>query len=254
MVEESNRPRRANLIETWAILAYSYYVTGVACIRVWQLSLKGIKERLAYDAVIHEWAEKVTSKVRIRHKVINPASTTPSSEKPTILMCNHVSLYDIPVSLLSVDGSVRMLSKKELFRFPILGLGMRTAEFISIDRQNRYKAIKDLKIAKEKMESGIVLWIAPEGTRSRNGKLLPFKKGGFHLAIETGAEIIPMGIRGIDNVLPARTHHYHFDMPVEVHIGKAIDASEYALDDKEKLLGVVREEILKLTNQNELLR
>ena len=111
------------------------------------------------------------------------------------------------------------------------------------------QAKKDLKAAGEKMEDGIVLWIAPEGTRSRTGRLGSFKKGGFILAIETGAQIIPVGIRGSEKVLPAKTWDFYLDQQVDIHIGKPIDASAYTLENKDELIEAVRRELKALCGE-----
>ena len=100
-----------------------------------------------------------------------------------------------------------------------------------------------MKKAREKMEDGIVLWISPEGTRSRTGRMGTFKKGGFILAIDAGAQLIPVGIRGSEKVLPAKTWDFFLDQKVEVHIGKPIDASAYTAEHKDELIEAVRREI-----------
>ena len=114
------------------------------------------------------------------------------------------------------------------------------------------KAMKDLAYAKQKMESGIVVWLSPEGTRSRTGELLPFKKGGFMLAFQTGATIIPVGIRGSINALPPGTWDASFDQNAEVHVGTPIDTSEYSIKDRARLMEDVREQIEKLAGENKV--
>lgn len=158
-------------------------------------------------------------------------------------MSNHRSHYDIPLTILSLPASIRMLTKKELFKIPLWGRGMAAGEFICIDRNNIEQAKQDLKKAREKMEDGIVLWIAPEGTRSRTGRMGTFKKGGFILAIEAGAQIIPVGIRGSEKVLQPKTWEFFLDQKVDIHIGKPIDASAYTLENKDELIEAVRRKI-----------
>ena len=162
-------------------------------------------------------------------------------------MCNHASLFDIPLSLQAFPTtSLRMLAKKELSRIPIMGGGMVAAEFPFIDRKNRRQAIQDLEKVKHLLESGIVMWIAPEGTRSETGALAPFKKGGFITAIKTNALIIPMGIRGANQILPARTRQFRLNQQAELHIGKPIDASRFDLDHKDALITEVHQAIQDL--------
>jgi 1-acyl-sn-glycerol-3-phosphate acyltransferase len=161
-------------------------------------------------------------------------------------MSNHSSLYDIPLIIMTMPGSIRMLTKKELFKVPLWGKGMKAGEFIAIDRHDFDQAKKDLKSAREKMESGIVLWIAPEGTRSRTGKLGEFKKGGVIMAIESGATIIPVGIIGSADILQPKTWDFYLGKEVKVNVGKPIEASGYSLENKEELLDVLRESITEL--------
>ena len=96
------------------------------------------------------------------------------------------------------------------------------------------------------MESGIVLWAAPEGTRSPDGKLLPFKKGCFHLALDTEAVIVPVAIRGIHKVLPARSWRFNLGQQVSVHIGEPIDAATYTREDLPELMAETRQRIATL--------
>jgi 1-acyl-sn-glycerol-3-phosphate acyltransferase len=144
-----------------------------------------------------------------------------------------------------------MLTKKELFRVPIWGKGMQAAEFISIDRHNLEQALKDLDEARKIMQSGIVLWLAPEGTRSRTGRLQDFKKGGFMLALQTGAVIIPVGIKGSETILPPDTFGFVLGRKIEVNIGEPIDSSLYTLEQRDALMQNVRQAIEGLTGEKE---
>ena len=94
------------------------------------------------------------------------------------------------------------------------------------------------------------MWIAPEGTRSKDGKLAPFKKGAFIMAISAKATIIPMGIRGAHHILPARTHQFNLNQTAEIHIGKAIDAGRFTLDNKEELIKEVFQSMQALVGEN----
>jgi 1-acyl-sn-glycerol-3-phosphate acyltransferase len=182
----------------------------------------------------------------LRCRVLNADGAAIPAGRPVILMSNHSSLYDIPLIFTALPGSIRMLTKKELFRVPIWGRGLTAGEFISIDRKDREQAIRDLAVARDKMSSGIVLWVAPEGTRSRDGRLGEFKKGGFMLALETGATIIPIGIRGAAGVLPAKTLRFELGREAEVRIGAPIEASTYTLERRDELMEHVAEAIREL--------
>lgn len=200
------------------------------------------------DSVLRWWAAYLLKCVRARWEVINPHVLQPG--RPYIIMSNHRSHYDIPLIFVSLPGSIRMLTKKELFRIPIWGRAMKAAEFLSIDRHNHEQALKDLEEAKKKMQDGIVLWVAPEGTRSRTGDLLPFKKGGFVTAIQMGATIIPVGISGSENILKPGTTDIYFDQMVRVSIGTPIDASAYTLEQRDELMQDVNKAISDLSGSS----
>ena len=120
-----------------------------------------------------------------------------------------------------------------------------------MDRKNHEQALKDMENAKKKMEDGIVLWIAPEGTRSRDGTLGGFKKGGFMMAIQTSAVIIPVGIQGTDNVLPADTWRTRTGRHVSVHIGQPIDTAGYDVENRSVLMEKVKEQLTSLGGYSE---
>lgn len=161
--------------------------------------------------------------------------------QPYLFMSNHQSLYDIPILFAALKGRLRMVTKKELFKVPIWGQALQAAEFIAIDRKNRYQAIESLKQAAKLMQSGINVWIAPEGTRSRDGRLLPFKKGGFMLALDTGAKIVPVAINGAHAVIPPKSFRIRLGQRVEVEFGEPIDTTEYGVERREELMQRVRE-------------
>ncbi|KTC92471.1 1-acyl-sn-glycerol-3-phosphate acyltransferase [Fluoribacter dumoffii] len=203
------------------------------------------------DKVLHHWVDQLLNEVQVEYKVINPFNVQPQPGVATIIMCNHSSAYDIPLAFKAFPKhSIRMLSKKELAKIPLMGKAMAAAEFPFIDRKNKYQAIKDLAYAQKLMESGIVMWIAPEGTRSKDGKLGSFKKGGFITAIQSKATIIPIGIRGANSILPARTFNLHLKQKAEIHIGKPIDASQFSIDNKEQLIRHTYEVIKELVGEN----
>lgn len=203
------------------------------------------------DKTIHHWIDQLLNEVKVQYKVINPNNTQPNPGEATILMCNHSSAYDIPLGFKAFPNhSIRMLAKKELSKVPLLGKGMKAAEFPFVDRKNRYQAIKDLAYAQQLMESGILIWIAPEGTRSKDGKLAAFKKGAFITAIQAKATIIPIGIRGAFNILPARSLQVNLNQKAEIHVGKPIKASEFTLETKDELIQLTRESIKKLIGEH----
>jgi 1-acyl-sn-glycerol-3-phosphate acyltransferase len=221
---------------TWVVIVLSYY-TAMASLRCIFKYLFSTPNRAWFDKTIHHWVDQLLNRVRVQYRVVNPLNVSPKKGQATILICNHSSAYDIPLGFKAFpNNSIRMLAKKELSKIPLFGRGMAAAEFPFVDRKNRHQAVKDLEHAKKLMESGIVLWVAPEGTRSKNGKLAPFKKGAFITAIESKALIIPIGIRGAFDILPAKTYAINLDQRAEIHIGASIDASLFTLENKSALV------------------
>ena len=238
---------RASKIRTLWIIALSGVFTAYTCSKSIIKSLLNITNRPWVDAELQRWVRRLIKLVRVNVKVNNPNNIFPKAGDATIIMCNHTSLYDIPLSLLAFpQSSVRMLSKKEIAEIPIMGKGMIAAEFPTIDRENRRQAIRDLEKVKKLLETGIVMWIAPEGTRSKDGKLGDFKKGAFITAISTKATIIPIGIRGAGSILQARSKSFNLGETAEINIGEPIDASQYKLAEKDSLMSEVRKVMEKL--------
>jgi 1-acyl-sn-glycerol-3-phosphate acyltransferase len=133
-----------------------------------------------------------------------------------VVMSNHQSHYDVPVLYYVLGGRMRMVAKTELFKLPLFGRALRDAGMIEVDRGNRQAAVASLTKAKAQLEAGTHIWIAPEGTRSGSGELLPFKKGGFVLALDMKAPILPITIKGTRDVLQA--HGMLSRRGVEVHV------------------------------------
>jgi|KBSSwiStaDraftv2_1062776.scaffolds.fasta_scaffold183772_2 1-acyl-sn-glycerol-3-phosphate acyltransferase len=123
---------------------------------------------------------------------------------PYIFMVNHQSNVDIPVLVQSlIPFQLRWIAKKELLRVPFFGWAMWATKHIIVDRSNPLDAVRSLGRAKERIAAGVSIVVFPEGTRSRDGKLQRFKKGGFLLAVKTDTSIVPVTINGSRQVLPA---------------------------------------------------
>jgi 1-acyl-sn-glycerol-3-phosphate acyltransferase len=162
------------------------------------------------------------------------------SQEPFVVMSNHQSLYDIPVIFCAIPGRVRMVAKSELFKVPIWGAAMTAAGFIRIDRSDREQAVKTLSESGSMLKDGTHVWIAPEGTRSATGALGPFKSGGFRMALEAGARILPVAVDGTRHVLPAKGAIVQTKQRVTVTICAPIDPRAYGLDRRKELMADVR--------------
>ncbi|MGA8762429.1 MAG: lysophospholipid acyltransferase family protein, partial [Candidatus Sulfotelmatobacter sp.] len=119
-----------------------------------------------------------------------------------IFMTNHVSNLDPPIQIPLIPGRTSVMVKKELFRTPILGKAMRMASLVPVNRGNRDAGIDAVRAAKEVVQQGISMTIYVEGKRSFDGKLLPFKKGPFYLAMECGVPVVPVTIVGTHELMP----------------------------------------------------
>ena len=115
----------------------------------------------------------------------------------SILMSNHVSNLDPPVLLPAIPGMTSVMLKKSLMKIPLLGTAMRMGKFVPVARgHSREDAVKSVAASAEALRAGLHLMVFPEGTRSPDGQLLPFRKGAFYLAMEAGAPIVPVVIHG----------------------------------------------------------
>lgn len=241
----------ATLLRRVAVILGSFGLTALYSLLVLGRAAVRRLDRGTVDAYTRGWSTTLLHMVR--------ASLTVRGEVPEfgdgrryMIMSTHASHYDIPVTFVSMPGSIRMLAKKELFDIPLLGPAMRAAEFPSIDRHQRHRAVQDLARARAMMESGIVLWAAPEGTRSSDARLQPFKKGCFHLALDTEAVVLPMAICGIHRVLQARSWKINLGQPVEVRVGKPIDTSGLGKEQLPELMEQVRSQLEQLLADGEV--
>src|SRR6266581_944144 len=119
-----------------------------------------------------------------------------------IFMTNHISNLDPPIQIPLIPKRTSVMVKKELFKVPILGRAMRMGSLVPVDRGNRDAGIEAVKAAKAVVEKGLPMTIYVEGKRSFDGKLLPFKKGPFYLAMECGVPVVPVTIVGTHDLMP----------------------------------------------------
>ncbi len=167
------------------------------------------------------------------------------SKKGYVFMANHESMMDIPALILTLPGETRLLAKKSLFRIPFLGWGLAAGGFIPVDRGKRAAAKESFDAAIRSLESGRSILLFPEETRSTDGELLPFKPGGFLMALKTGYPIVPVGIRGTREARPPKSY---LNRPgtVVVSYGEPIKVSGLGVRDRKRLTEEVREKIEQL--------
>ena len=179
------------------------------------------------------WARLILFLCGVNLKVKGSEHLDP--EKAYIFMPNHQSMIDIPVIFTALFHQFRWVAKAELFRIPIFGKAMQRCGYISIDRSNRKAAFASLKEAIRKIEEGTSVLIFPEGTRSDDGTILPFKKGGFVMAVESRAMIVPMVIIGTRSVM-SKGKLLVTPGTVLVTLHPPIDAGDFSRKTKAQLM------------------
>lgn len=160
--------------------------------------------------------------------------------RPYIFMSNHVSVLDPPLLLPLLPRRATVMVKKELFRIPVLGRAMLMADLVAIDRSNRDAAIASVRAAGQVLRKGLDMLVFPEGTRSPDGRLLPFKQGPFHLAVETGTWIVPVTILGTETLLPKGSSRTR-PGKAKIVFHSPVNPADYPRRDE--LIAVVREQI-----------
>jgi 1-acyl-sn-glycerol-3-phosphate acyltransferase len=160
---------------------------------------------------------------------------------PAIYTSNHESILDIWALFMAIPRNLRVVAKSELFRIPIFGWYLRLAKFVPVDRANLSRAVASLKAAGEIVRSGVSLVAFPEGTRSTDGRVRPFKKGPFVLAVEAGVPVVPVAIAGA----AARVRKGRVEVTpgtIRIAIGAPVLPSDFP--DREALLAEVHRRVL----------
>jgi 1-acyl-sn-glycerol-3-phosphate acyltransferase len=207
---------------------------------IWE-GLRGTLSAEACDRRLAEWSGAIVRRARIDLQVEGAEHATPGES--FVLMSNHQSLYDVPVIYQALDRRIRMVAKKELFNVPLWGRAMHRAGFIALDRSNRERSRQILLSSANVLQAGTSIWIAPEGTRSRDGSLGEFRKGGFHLALQSGCRILPITVIGTRAVLPAKGAHITDGCRVRVVIHPPVDPRAYGEQGRDELIARVRSAI-----------
>lgn len=204
---------------------------------IWH-GLRGSLTPEACDRRLAQWSRAIVQRASIQLVVQGAEHATP--HESFVLMSNHQSLYDVPVIYQALDRRIRMVAKKELFSVPVWGRAMQRAGFISLDRQSRERSRQTLLQSADVLHTGTSIWIAPEGTRSRDGRLGPFRRGGFHLALQSGCRILPITIVGTRAVLPAKGARVSDGCQVRVVVHPAIDPRDFGEERRAELTERVR--------------
>jgi len=223
------------------IMAVAVTIVMTVCIIVFSLISRVTGEDRGHK-VAKLWARMLLRLFHTKTEIIGAENI--HLGKPQIMMANHQSDFDILILLAGIPGQFRWIAKKELFRIPLFGMAMRKCGYIAIDRQNHERAMESVERALQKIQEGKSIMSFPEGTRSRNGVIRPFKRGMFHLAIASGAPIVPLSIIGSGQIMPKGSLNVK-PGKITVVIGKPIDVSGYTAEDHDLLIEQVRKVIIR---------
>jgi 1-acyl-sn-glycerol-3-phosphate acyltransferase len=227
---------RSIYISLWVVLSTA--VLGLIAISVSFFTRTGNVVHI----IARIWGRAILFVSRIRVNVKGLENIDPSQSY--IYMANHQSNFDIPVLLAHLPVQFRWLAKAELFKIPIFGRAMRGAGYVEIDRFNQQSAFESLDKAAGKLKNGVSIMMFPEGTRSRDGKIRPFKKGGFVMAIDAGEPIVPVIIKGTWPIMAKSSLRINAG-EVTLQIERPIRTTGYTRDTKQDLVESVRSVICR---------
>lgn len=154
----------------------------------------------AFHTLCRPWARTILRICRVKVRAEGLENIQPRTTY--VYVSNHASMFDIPAVMVGIHSDIRIVYKKELAYVPIWGWALAAGPFISIDRFSAKDAMRSLEKASEKMKHGVSVLLFAEGTRTRTGKLQPFKRGAFTLAAKAGIPIVPLTINNSFKIMP----------------------------------------------------
>ncbi|HEV3062140.1 MAG TPA: lysophospholipid acyltransferase family protein [Vicinamibacterales bacterium] len=221
-------------------IAVSLYVLIVAPPGMLIASLFGAKRHLYVLGHLGVRLGLVLSGIRYR-----VAGRDHVPARAAVYCANHQSNVDPPVLFDAVHPQMHILYKAEIDAIPVLARAFRYGGFIPVDRRNREAAMRSIEAGAESIRSGNSFLIFPEGTRSRTNELLPFKKGGFLMAMKAGAPIVPVAIQGGRDAM-RRGSKIIRPVTVSIRIGEPIETAGLVATDRDTLIARTREQIVAL--------
>lgn len=202
------------------------------------ISIKDPKGRRVHAYCAVPWSKSILWVCGIKIRVLGLENL--EAEVPRIYMANHQSYFDVFTLLANLPVQFKFVLKQELMKVPFLGSAMRRAKYVGIDRDDPRKAIKSMNEAGDRFRGGASILIFPEGTRSPDGRLQPFKSGGFHLALKTKGDIVPVSIVGTHRIVPKGSLRVQKGQATMV-IGKPIPTQDYSKKTMDRLMERVHE-------------
>ncbi len=185
----------------------------------------------------------------IMNTIFSPMTVTGldkiDTTKPHVYAVNHASALDIPVLYVNLPFQFRIVFKKELLKYPIVGWHLKRSGQVCIDQQNPAGSIGSIRSALKSLKGGMPLVIFPEGGRTKDGKIRPFMPGAFFLAIKAQVDIVPVALVGTYELLPMDTYHIKCQ-PLEMRVGEPISTTGLKLHDMEALSAKVQKAMEEL--------
>ena len=164
---------------------------------------------------------------------------------------NHQSLIEVPLLVSYLGRNPAFLAKKELFKYPIFGPGIRAIKVVPVDRSDRQSALRSAHMATSNLRTGKSYVVYPEGTRSPDGHLLPFKKGAFMMAIDAGVPVVPITISGSTGVMPKNTIKV-FPGTIRIIVHHPIETGGYSKANVDELMQRARSAVQSGLSEQEI--
>ncbi len=223
------------------VLLYTCASTVICATTVFVL-LPFVRDPTVYFRVSRAWAAGILRVARVQTEIHFEA---PVPEGPVIFASNHQSVIDILALFVRLPRPFVFLAKKDVFRIPFLGWAIAVMAYIPVDRHRHKEAIASLRAAAERVRGGLTATVFPEGTRSPDGQILPFKKGPFMLALQAQRPIVPIAVEGSLNVTPKR-QWYVCPNTVRILVGPAVRVEGLTENDRDTLIATVRTHIIRM--------
>lgn len=229
------------LLSLWGMLMLGILTSlGAMCLLI--MGVLRVRESVM-QVVARSWARWLLRLVGCRVRVRGGDGLIPGA--PYVFASNHTSALDIPALLSVLPKNFRWIAKKELFDIPVFGYAIRRVGYIPIDRGDTRAAVKSLGMAASRIKDGASVVIFPEGTRSKDGNLLPFKSGGLGLAIRARVPVVPLAITGARKCLPPKSLLIRPGV-ITVTLGEPIPTAGLKMGQRDEIALQVRDVVGRL--------